>query len=109
MTECKIFELLDVDPYDEEAKQNIDADAIIRDAQKNPRDIDVMYSFSTTMMNYGHCSPPLHQAIVLGLGVEVINALTTPTAIRKKAQFFNSPPPCMPISKIIRCDSCLAG
>eukprot|EP00957_Ditylum_brightwellii_P152024 11576270-Ditylum_brightwellii.AAC.1 len=46
MTEINLFKLLQVDLNDEEGKQKIDADAIIKKAQQNPCDINLMYTFS---------------------------------------------------------------
>eukprot|EP00957_Ditylum_brightwellii_P123200 9393892-Ditylum_brightwellii.AAC.1 len=83
MAEYNLFKLLDFDHNDEEAKQHIDADAIIKEAQQNPRDVDLIYTFSRGK-RYGPRCPPLHQAIALGLGAEVIHALNTPIAIRQK-------------------------
>jgi len=85
-----LFKLLDFD----EAPELIDAYAIIKEARKNPHHVDLMYIFSISrdksivnwMLPFSRSCricPPLHQAIVLGLGVEVINALNTPKAIRQ--------------------------
>eukprot|EP00957_Ditylum_brightwellii_P033362 2526980-Ditylum_brightwellii.AAC.1 len=69
MTESNIFKLLDFDLYDKEGRQRIDTDAIIKEAQKNPHDINAMYTFSRGITYRARC-PPLHQAIALGLGIK---------------------------------------
>jgi len=80
MTERSLFKLLRIDSDND--RQKIDANAIIKEAQQNPHDVDLVYSFFRGWC-YRCC--PLHQAILLGLGVEVINALSSPVSIRQKS------------------------
>eukprot|EP00957_Ditylum_brightwellii_P086846 6609976-Ditylum_brightwellii.AAC.1 len=60
MAECNLFNLFDINPWKYEARQMIDADAIIKEVWKNP-----------------------HDAILLCLGVDVIDALSSPVAIKQ--------------------------
>lgn len=92
MTESNLFKLLNFNPSsifdsnDEEGRQKIDGDAIIKEARENPRDVDLMYSFTRfTKGRAFHVRwSPLHEAIFLRLGDEVIDALLSPIAIRQK-------------------------
>uniref|UniRef100_A0A7S4VC28 Ankyrin repeat protein n=2 Tax=Ditylum brightwellii TaxID=49249 RepID=A0A7S4VC28_9STRA len=84
MSESNLYNLLHLDCYGEEEREkaNANADAIISQAQKNPRDLDLIYSFPMVVKVHRCC--PLHQAIRLGLGVEVIDALSSPAALKLK-------------------------
>jgi len=86
MTDRNLFNLLDIDPNNDEDRQRVDADAIIKEARQNPHELDLMYSFahsSVYLTKIDRCCP-LHQAIVLGLSVEVIHSLSTLKAIKQK-------------------------
>mmetsp|Transcript_2606 Transcript_2606/g.4090 ORF Transcript_2606/g.4090 Transcript_2606/m.4090 type:complete len:366 (+) Transcript_2606:102-1199(+) len=71
-----LYEVLNV-----QCKYEVDTDALITAAQQNPQDKDLLYSFLYPN-EYGRF--PLHQAIILGLSVEVIQALSSPIAIKAK-------------------------
>jgi len=84
MTDSNLFKLLNFDPNDEEVRRNfsLNTDDIIKKARENPRDVDLMYIF-TKGTAWHRRSYPLHRAIELMLGVEVINALSGSIAIRQ--------------------------
>mmetsp|Transcript_23643 Transcript_23643/g.34380 ORF Transcript_23643/g.34380 Transcript_23643/m.34380 type:complete len:415 (-) Transcript_23643:2640-3884(-) len=82
MSESILFNLLHLDVYDEEERRKADAIAIIREARQNPRKLDLIYTFPHVVEIKRCC--PLHQAIRLGLGVEVVDALSSPVALRLK-------------------------
>uniref|UniRef100_A0A7S4S4Q3 Ankyrin repeat protein n=1 Tax=Ditylum brightwellii TaxID=49249 RepID=A0A7S4S4Q3_9STRA len=75
-----IFELLNVD-----SKDDVDEGAVIEAAQQNPNDIDRMFEFSW----YRCC--PLHKALELELGDDVIKLLISPFAIRHKDNRLRTP------------------
>eukprot|EP00957_Ditylum_brightwellii_P036717 2780883-Ditylum_brightwellii.AAC.1 len=87
MSETGLFKLIDFDPNDDDERQQVDADAIIKEAWQNPCDADLIYSFSKCGCGCCYCVEkwvcPLYQALDLGLGVEVIDALITPIAIEQ--------------------------
>uniref|UniRef100_A0A7S2GUR4 Uncharacterized protein n=1 Tax=Helicotheca tamesis TaxID=374047 RepID=A0A7S2GUR4_9STRA len=86
MGENNIFKLLDLDPFDDEGREQVDSDAIIREAQRNPCCTDVMNTFSST----GRRCLPLHQAIMLRAPISVIDALCSPYAL--EARYLNDKP-----------------
>eukprot|EP00957_Ditylum_brightwellii_P080955 6158110-Ditylum_brightwellii.AAC.1 len=76
-------ELVDFDPWDDDAdRKRVDAYAIIKEAQQNPQDVDLLYTFRQNEQ-YKRCCP-LHQAILLGLDVGVIYILSSPVAVKQK-------------------------
>eukprot|EP00957_Ditylum_brightwellii_P205799 15345489-Ditylum_brightwellii.AAC.1 len=82
MSESNLFKLLDFNPLNDDFdKQMINADAIIKEARQNPHDVDSMYTFPYRVKYKCRC--PLHQAIVLGLSVEVVEALSSPISIKQ--------------------------
>uniref|UniRef100_A0A7S4S1V7 Uncharacterized protein n=1 Tax=Ditylum brightwellii TaxID=49249 RepID=A0A7S4S1V7_9STRA len=76
MAERSLFELLNVE------KEKLDTVAVIRAAQRNPQDIDLFYNFGDKFKEIDRRCP-LHQAILLGLGVDVIDALSSPVAVEQ--------------------------
>mmetsp|Transcript_39947 Transcript_39947/g.58336 ORF Transcript_39947/g.58336 Transcript_39947/m.58336 type:complete len:403 (-) Transcript_39947:72-1280(-) len=82
MSESNLFKLLDFDPWDDGDRERVDTYAIIKKARQTPRDVDLMYTFSKNAL-YKRLFP-LHQAILLGLNVEVIDVLSSPVAVKRK-------------------------
>eukprot|EP00957_Ditylum_brightwellii_P061384 4659486-Ditylum_brightwellii.AAC.1 len=74
-----LFTLLDVS---RRSKDKVDGSAVIKEAQQNPKDLDCIFDFGFLCQG---C--PLHQAIQLELGTDVITPLIIPFAIRHKDQF----------------------
>eukprot|EP00957_Ditylum_brightwellii_P078419 5963677-Ditylum_brightwellii.AAC.1 len=87
-----LFKLLDLDPHYEIERPKLDADAIIREAQRDPRDVELLYTFSHEyIQSYHHETEPmyiprrrfpLHQAILLRAPIRVVEVLSCPTALK---------------------------
>uniref|UniRef100_A0A7S2A0V2 Uncharacterized protein n=1 Tax=Ditylum brightwellii TaxID=49249 RepID=A0A7S2A0V2_9STRA len=75
-----LFKQLNVNSKDE-----VDEGAVIEAAQQNPNDIDRIFEFSW----YRCC--PLHKALELELGDDVIKSLISPFAIRHKDDMLRTP------------------
>eukprot|EP00957_Ditylum_brightwellii_P059877 4545855-Ditylum_brightwellii.AAC.1 len=46
IAETNLFTLLDIDPSNQKERQQLDVDAIIKEAERNPQDKELMYTFS---------------------------------------------------------------
>eukprot|EP00957_Ditylum_brightwellii_P172474 13131070-Ditylum_brightwellii.AAC.1 len=79
MSKDKLFELLDLDPNNQEDKHSLDNDAVIRELQQNPHSAESMYTFSSGQRCY-----PIHKAIRLGAPLDVVAALCTPLVFKRE-------------------------
>jgi len=81
MTENKsnLFRLLDLDPFNQEEREKLDGNAIIKEVQKNPGSAESKYRFSCRYLCF-----PLIQALHLKASVDVLDALCTPQVIRNE-------------------------
>eukprot|EP00957_Ditylum_brightwellii_P123910 9445132-Ditylum_brightwellii.AAC.1 len=72
-----LFQLLDV-----HNKNEVDEGAVIQAARQNPEDLDRIFYFKNQNRKCCREGYPLHKAIELDLGIDVIKSLISPFAIR---------------------------
>jgi len=96
MAERNLFQLLDFDPSRPEDRERVDGEAIIAAVQRAPFVTEVKFDFlvGSGYPYYQSCRVshfPLHQAIMLKAPLGVIDALSTPRAIRLRCDIDTSP------------------
>uniref|UniRef100_A0A6U3R3R8 Uncharacterized protein n=1 Tax=Ditylum brightwellii TaxID=49249 RepID=A0A6U3R3R8_9STRA len=79
MAENNLFNLLNLNPYDEEERKLLNVDAIIKEVQNDPRSVELHYTFS-----HGKRCLPLHQALRLKAPLSVIETLCSSVALKQR-------------------------